>query len=254
MNIILNLKRRSRRSLVHFLLLLLLLVLLLYSFNVKMTRCAILKLLVPLILLSLFLLSFTVQPYTIVLTGKEFKQSSTDDFPGWDEFGDSDSPHKSEDDLDPGSWQPLFEPASPSHASGSSNTSTALEALYFSGVSKMVSVASSGDTRLMEEAAAEIENSASGGHAHARSVLGFLHGMGLMKQRNKAKSVMYHHFAAEGGNMQSQMALAYSYARQEVCSTLLCLTQIRCLGELSVSVSKIIEVWFLNFILCSLFI
>ncbi|KAG2664683.1 hypothetical protein I3843_16G092200 [Carya illinoinensis] len=181
-----------------------------------MTRCAILKLLVPLILLSLFLLSFTVQPYTIVLTGKEFKQSSTDDFPGWDEFGDSDSPHKSEDDLDPGSWQPLFEPASPSHASGSSNTSTALEALYFSGVSKMVSVASSGDTRLMEEAAAEIENSASGGHAHARSVLGFLHGMGLMKQRNKAKSVMYHHFAAEGGNMQSQMALAYSYARQEM--------------------------------------
>ncbi|XP_040998075.1 ERAD-associated E3 ubiquitin-protein ligase component HRD3A-like isoform X1 [Juglans microcarpa x Juglans regia] len=181
-----------------------------------MMRSAILKLLVPLIVLSLFPLSFTIQPYIIVLTGEDFKQSfSSDDFPDWDEFGDSGSTHKSEDELDPGSWQPLFEPASPSHATGSSNTSTALEALYFSGVSKMVSAASSGDARLMEEAAAEIENAASEGHAHARSVLGFLHGMGLMKQRNKAKSFMYHHFAAEGGNMQSKMALANSYAHQE---------------------------------------
>ncbi|KAF5445512.1 hypothetical protein F2P56_034559 [Juglans regia] len=182
-----------------------------------MTRSAILKLLVTLIvLISLFPVSFTVQPYTIVLTGEHFKQSfSSDDFPDWDEFGDSGSPHMPEDELDPGSWQPIFEPASPSQATGSSNTSTTLEALYFSGVSKMVSAASSGDARLMEEAAAEIENAASEGHAHARSVLGFLHGMGLMKQRNKAKSFMYHQFAAEGGNMQSKMALAYSYARQE---------------------------------------
>jgi SEL1 protein len=80
----------------------------------------------------------------------------------------------------------------------------------------MFAAVSSGDARVMEEAAAEIEAAGSEGHAHARSVLGFLYGMGMMRETNKAKAFLYHHFAAEGGNAQSKMALAYTYLRQDV--------------------------------------
>ena len=70
----------------------------------------------------------------------------------------------------------------------------------------------------MEEAAAEIETAAKEeGDPHARSVLGFLYGMGMMRERNKAKAFLNHYFAAEGGNAQSMMALAYTFSRQDVC-------------------------------------
>lgn len=84
------------------------------------------------------------------------------------------------------------------------------------GVSKMVSAASSGEVTLMEEASSEIEVAAKGGDPHARSVLGFLYNMGIGREINKAKAFMYHYFAANGGNMQSKMALAHFYARQDV--------------------------------------
>ncbi|KAF5445517.1 hypothetical protein F2P56_034563, partial [Juglans regia] len=169
------------------------------------------------LLLSFLILSLAARPYIIVLSEEDLKEStiSCDESPDWDEFVDFDSPHKSEDELDPGSWHSLFDPAS-SSATGSSDTSSELEALYISGVSKMISASSSGDARLMQEAAAEIEAAACEGHPHSRSVLGFLHGMGMMSERNKAKAFLYHHFAAEGGNMQSKMALAYSYSLQEM--------------------------------------
>ncbi|KMT03679.1 hypothetical protein BVRB_8g190160 [Beta vulgaris subsp. vulgaris] len=64
----------------------------------------------------------------------------------------------------------------------------------------MVSSLSSGELRLMEEASSEIEAAAKAGDPHARSVLGLL----------------YHFFAALGGNLQSKMALAHFYARQDV--------------------------------------
>ncbi|KAK2664539.1 hypothetical protein Ddye_003113 [Dipteronia dyeriana] len=35
-----------------------------------------------------------------------------------------------------------------------------------------------------------------------------------MRERNEAKALMYHHFAAQGGSFQSKMALAYTYYRQ----------------------------------------
>lgn len=83
----------------------------------------------------------------------------------------------------------------------------------------MLSAASSGDARLTEEAVGEIEAAADEGNAHARSVLGFLYGLGMMREKNKAKAFMYHHFASEGGNMQSKMALAYTYLRQDVSAS-----------------------------------
>ncbi|KAJ1437785.1 Tetratricopeptide-like helical domain superfamily [Sesbania bispinosa] len=62
----------------------------------------------------------------------------------------------------------------------------------------------------------EIEAAAESGYPAAQSVLGFLWGMGLLRERSKGKAFLYHHFAAEGGNMQSKMALAYTYTRQDM--------------------------------------
>lgn len=81
----------------------------------------------------------------------------------------------------------------------------------------MMSAVSSGDVPVMEEGVGEIDVAAELGFVAAQSVLGFLHGMGIGKERDKAKGFLYHHFAAHGGNMQSKMALAYAYMRQDVC-------------------------------------
>ncbi|MCD7452773.1 hypothetical protein HAX54_018075 [Datura stramonium] len=132
--------------------------------------------------------------------GDEPSDSGTDDF--------IDSEAKPDYVLDPGSWSPIFEPAIAPH------DHLEHEALYYSVVSKIVKAYSRGDERAMEEAASEIE--AALGWPPTRSLfLGFLYGMGIGRERSKAKSFLYHHFAAEGGNMQSKMALAYTYSRQE---------------------------------------
>ncbi|XP_074580608.1 ERAD-associated E3 ubiquitin-protein ligase component HRD3A-like [Curcuma longa] len=128
----------------------------------------------------------------------------------WDEFGDSES--LPDVDYDQGSWLPFLE--SPSLLDDPS--SDAREVQYASGVRNMISAASSGDLSDMEAAAAEIEASASRGYPHAQSALGFLCGTGLMRAHSRSKSFLYHHFAAEGGNLQSKMVLAYNYLRQEV--------------------------------------
>lgn len=80
----------------------------------------------------------------------------------------------------------------------------------------MVRAVSSGEEGLMDEGASEIETAAFSGHPHARSVLGFLQNTGQMREKNKGKGFMYHFFAAEGGNMQSKMSLAYTYYKQDV--------------------------------------
>lgn len=140
-------------------------------------------------------------------SSSEESSSNSDSEPAeWDEFGDSGS--KSEDDLDPGSWRPILEP---DESNPSLNNE---ESLFYSGLGKMVSAASSGEPRLMEEATSEIEAAAKGGDPHSRSVLGFFYQMGMGKERNKAKAILYHAFAAEGGNLESKMALAHIYARQ----------------------------------------
>lgn len=172
------------------------------------------NLLVSLLLLSLYPLSLTARPFFLILSQDDLKDVSAIspeellDSADWDEFGDSES--RPEEELDPGSWRPIFESDEPA-AVGSDP-----EELYYSGVSKMMAAASSGEGRLMEEAVSEFEASAAAGYAHAQSALGFLYGTGQMRDRNKGKAFLYHHFAADGGNMQSKMALAYTYMRQEV--------------------------------------
>lgn len=129
------------------------------------------------------------------------------DSPEWDEFGSSDF----DEELDPGSWRPIFEPES-----SAADSRWDHDALYYAGLSKLVKAASSGDALTMDEASAAIESTAASGHPHYRSILGFLHAMGQRKERDMVKAFLYHYFAAEGGNTQSKMALAYTYFNQEV--------------------------------------
>ncbi|KAK6921284.1 Sel1-like repeat [Dillenia turbinata] len=170
---------------------------------------------------SLLPLSGLARPFVLVLTQEDLKDasssSSSDEDPissdssssDWDDFDSSET--KPDDELDPGSWRPIFEPGD-----SDSKPKTESELLYYSGVSKMVSAASSGEPRLMEEAAAEIEAATGGGNAHAQSALGFLYHMGMARERSKGKGFLYHWFAADGGNAQSKMALAYTYLRQDM--------------------------------------
>lgn len=178
------------------------------------------KSLLCLLIFSLYPLSLTARPFVLVLSQDDLKDgpASTDEPPvdpdttaEWDEFGDSDS-HKSEEELDPGSWRPVFEWDTVTVA----ESDTESEALFYSGIRKIMSAVSSGDVSLMDEASGEIEAAEKLGNPAAQSVLGFLCGMGLMREKNKAKAFLYHHFAAEGGNMQSKMALAYIYRRQDM--------------------------------------
>lgn len=166
-------------------------------------------LLISILSISFLTLSVAARPYVLVLSQEDFKDDvppDSDSSAEWDEFGDSDS-HKSEEDLDPGSWRQIFEP-SPTDPQPQSDT----ELLYYSSVSKLMT----GDARLMEEGSGEIEAAAESGYPAAQSVLGFLWGMGLLRERSKQKAFVYHHFASEGGNMQSKMALAYLYTRQDM--------------------------------------
>ena len=118
------------------------------------------NLILSLLILSLYPLSLTARPFVFILSQDDLKEatsSSFDDSPPdpttphdlseWDEFGSEfDSPHKSEDELDPGSWRLIFELNCSSSASAPPDPVPASEAnsLYFSGVSNMVSAASLG--------------------------------------------------------------------------------------------------------------
>ncbi|CAL1354552.1 unnamed protein product [Linum trigynum] len=173
------------------------------------------------LLLSVYPLSLVARPFVLVLSQDDLKDVSTtpadsDDLSSsesqseWDEFGDSDS--KPDHQLDPGSWRPIFEPDSSSSAAANGEM-----AGYYEVVEKMLSAVTNGEIRLMEEAAAEIEAAATEkGNPHAQSLLGFLFGMGQMREMSKAKAFLYHHFAAQGGSLQSKMALAYTYSRQDM--------------------------------------
>ena len=172
-----------------------------------------------LLVLSLHNLSITAVPFILVLSDNDIQVPTTADdtaqpdySPDWEGFRDSG--HKSEDELDPGSWRPIFE-----HDSAATTTSkwgTNSEVLYYSGVGKMMTSISSGDVKLMEEASRDIKAAAESGCPAAQSVVGFLYGMGHLMETNKGKAFLYHHFAAEGGNMKSKMALANMYMCQEV--------------------------------------
>ncbi|KAJ8753695.1 hypothetical protein K2173_026371 [Erythroxylum novogranatense] len=180
----------------------------------KLSAC---KLTLSLLTLSLLPISLiATRPYVLILSPDDLKDISNDaeppadsSPPEWDEFGDSNS--KPDHELDPGSWRPIFEPDS------STNEYYHDMSDYYSIVEKMLAGVSGGDVRVVEEAAAQIEALAvENGNPHAQSVLGFLFGSGQLREKSKARAFLYHHFAAEEGNMQSKMALAYTYSRQDM--------------------------------------
>ncbi|KAE9613836.1 hypothetical protein Lal_00016224 [Lupinus albus] len=179
------------------------------------------KFALSLLIFSLLPLSLLARPLVLVFSQEDFKDAPSDeasavdpDSAEWDEFGESDA-GKSEDELDPGSWRQIFEPDSTFSATAA-EPSMEVDALYYSGVGKIMSAVTSADVKLMEEACGEIEAAAESGYPAAQSMLGFLWRMGILRERSKAKAFLYHHFAAEGGNMQSKMALAYTYKRQDM--------------------------------------
>ncbi|KAL2607406.1 hypothetical protein R1flu_025979 [Riccia fluitans] len=150
-------------------------------------------------------------------------QESQDSNQEWDEFGDNDD--LKDEDLDPGSWRQVLERE---QGKGASDIEDIMELervkggpdrdeiLYEKGVRNMVDGLAEGDPVLLAEAISELRKAADGGHPHAQSTLGFLHGSGYGIEKSDAKAHLYHHFAAEGGNFQSKMALAYSYHRQQL--------------------------------------
>jgi len=79
---------------------------------------------------------------------------------------------------------------------------------------------SKGEPRVLDEATRGLKSEAENGNAHALSTLAFLSASGYGVQPSDAKAFLFHHFAANGGNLQSKMALAYSYFRQQVVATL----------------------------------
>ncbi|CAN4086606.1 unnamed protein product [Withania somnifera] len=149
-----------------------------------------------LLLLTLLPISTLDRQLVLVLSQEDLKEAAADstnlvDDPsdsGFDDFIDSEA--KPDYVLDPGSWSPIFESATAPQGH------LEHEGAYYSAVSKIVKAYSRGDERKMEEAAA------SEGHQHVQGV--------------KLSLFLYHHFAAEGGNMQSKMALAYSYSHREM--------------------------------------
>lgn len=191
-----------------------------------------------LLLLGLFTVSAIARPFVLVLSQDDLnlKDPATDGVadtdPNDSDFDDFiDSEAKPDYELDPGSWSPIFEPGSNDDNNKSPYFNSSEEDVvesnnydltYYLAVRKMVRASSRGDERAMAEAAAEIEATAAAGHSHSQSVMGFLYGMGIMRERSKAKAFLQHHFAAEGGNMQSKMVLAYTYYRQEVSFFFLC--------------------------------
>ncbi|CAH9106876.1 unnamed protein product [Cuscuta europaea] len=178
--------------------------------RIKTLSCA-------LLLLLLFPIATLGRQFVLVISQDDLKDLGTDPTAAietdsaeseFDDFIDSDA--KPDHELDPGSWSPIFE-------SGQGRISQdEQETAYYLSARKMVTASSRGDARAMEEIGSEMEAIAAEGYPHAQSVMGFLYGMGMVREKNKAKSLLYHHFAAEGGNMQSKMALAYAYTRQEM--------------------------------------
>jgi SEL1 protein len=163
-----------------------------------------------------------VRPFVLVLSGEDFLKdpavhpslpsADSDDDDGWDDFAD-DSP-AADPLLSPSSWAPLLDPTI-SPPSGDETDSPA-DALFVAGAREMLSAASDGDDAAFTTAAAQIEASAEAGHPGAQSALAFLTGAGMTRPASRSLAFLLHKFAADAGDLQSKMALAYSYFRQEV--------------------------------------
>eukprot|EP00252_Welwitschia_mirabilis_P001496 TRINITY_DN1135_c0_g1_i1.p1 TRINITY_DN1135_c0_g1~~TRINITY_DN1135_c0_g1_i1.p1 ORF type:complete len:678 (+),score=132.79 TRINITY_DN1135_c0_g1_i1:342-2375(+) len=132
----------------------------------------------------------------------------TEDSGEWDEFEDAED--RTDEEFNPGSWKRVLE-----EAFARENMSE-IELMYISGINKMMNAVSEGLPDIMNEAVSDLQQAADAGNAHAQSTLGFLHGIGSGVEQSDAKAFLYHHFAAEGGNYQSKMAMAYTYYRQQM--------------------------------------
>ncbi|MCO5608676.1 hypothetical protein L7F22_062890 [Adiantum nelumboides] len=135
-----------------------------------------------------------------------------------DDFNDADD--FIVEDLDPGSWKTIAEGyanGEPSEEKGEESASmAAAQALYIAGVRKLLDAVSIGDPDGLAESVDHFQQAAEEGHAHAQSTLAFLHRSGIGVEHSGAKAFLYHSFAANSGNFQSKLALAYSYFRQQM--------------------------------------
>ncbi|KAK4486123.1 hypothetical protein RD792_008791, partial [Penstemon davidsonii] len=174
-------------------------------------RNRVIQLSIALLLLAHLPLSTRARPFVLVLSQDDLSESAAalnrddESSADFDDFSDSDS------SLDSGSWSPLFE-----HDPNFKNPNLNELNSYYNGVGKIMEAASTGEFRIMEEAAAEIQAASAAGQPHSQSVMGFMYGMGMGKERSQVKAFLHHSFAAQGGNTQSKMALAYTYFRQEM--------------------------------------
>ncbi|KAJ1297878.1 hypothetical protein BS78_01G411600 [Paspalum vaginatum] len=171
---------------------------------------------------SLFAPAAGVRPFVLVLSGEDFLKDSaahpslpsadSADADEWDDFAD-DTP-AADPLLSPSSWVPLLDPTSPP-PSGDEPDSPA-DALFVAGARAMLSAASDGDDVAFSTAAAQIEAAAEAGHPGAQSALAFLSGAGMTRPVSRSRAFLLHKFAADAGDLQSKMALAYTYFRQEM--------------------------------------
>ena len=163
-----------------------------------------------------------VRPFVLVLSGDDFLKDASGAHPSlpsaegdsdeWDDFAD-DSP--ATDPLrSPSSWVPLLDPTTSSASDYKPDSPS--DALFIAGARTMISAVSLGDAVAFSTACAQIEAAAAAGHPGAQSALAFLSGAGMTRPVSRSRAFLLHKFAADAGDLQSKMALAYSYFRQEV--------------------------------------
>jgi SEL1 protein len=145
---------------------------------------------------------------------EEEEEEEEEDFKDFDDLNPK--------DLDPGSWKTIAEDYANIEGRKDSGvysfpmSMASEDLLYIEGVRKMLDSASYGDPDTLSDAVSRIREAAEDGHAHAQSTMAFLYGNGIGVEHSDAKAFLYHYFAAEGGNFQSKLALAYGYFRQQV--------------------------------------
>ncbi|CAL4930209.1 unnamed protein product [Urochloa decumbens] len=181
---------------------------------------------VAIVAASLVRSAAAVRPFVLVLSVDDFLKDSSahpslpsadsagaeGDADEWDDFAD-DSPG-ADPLLSPSSWVPLLDPSS-SPPPGDGPDSPA-DSLFVAGARAMLSAASEGDDAAFITAAAQIEAAATAGHPGAQSALAFLSGAGMTRPASRSRAFLLHKFAADAGDLQSKMAIAYSYFRQEM--------------------------------------
>jgi SEL1 protein len=139
--------------------------------------------------------------------------SADGDADEWYEFADDDSP-TTDPLLSPSSWVPFLDPTTSSASDGKPDSP--FDALFVAGARAMISAASSGDDAAFSAASAQIDAAAARGHPGAQSALAFLSGAGMTRPVSRSRAFLLHKLAADAGDLQSKMARAYFYFRQEV--------------------------------------